>query len=57
MSESDPPPKAPKAPAGAEDVVFVHSPVEDGEGVRVVRKRKDTIELGEIRPVRSRATS
>jgi hypothetical protein len=44
MSESEPP--RPK-----EDVVFVHGPVEEGEGVRVVRKRDEAIELGEIRPV------
>jgi hypothetical protein len=45
MSESEPPPK-PK-----EDVVFVHSPAEGGEGFRVIRKRDDAIEIGEIRPV------
>jgi hypothetical protein len=48
MSESDPPPSP---PSSKEDVVFVHGPVEEGDGVRVIRKRNDTIELGEIRPV------
>ena len=42
----DPAPPPPK-----QDVVFVHSPTEAGEGMRVIRKRDDTIELGEIRPV------
>jgi hypothetical protein len=45
MSESEPP--APK-----DDVVFVHGPAESGEGVRVIRKRQATLELGEIRPVK-----
>jgi hypothetical protein len=44
MSESDPP--RPK-----EDVVFVHSPAEGGEGYRVIRKRDDVVEMGEIRSV------
>jgi hypothetical protein len=44
MSESDPP--RPK-----EDVVFVHSPAEGGEGYRVIRKRDDVVEMGEIRTV------
>ncbi len=42
----DPAPPPPK-----QDVVFVHSPSEEGEGLRVIRKREDTIEVGEIRPV------
>jgi hypothetical protein len=44
VSESEPPP--PKT-----DVVFVHSQAPDGGGVRVIRKRDETIEVGEIRPV------
>ncbi len=32
-----------------EDVVFVHSPTERGDGFRVIRKRDDTIEVGEMR--------
>jgi hypothetical protein len=43
MSSEAPPPK--------QDVLFVHSPADQGEGFRVIRKREDTIELGEIRPV------
>lgn len=35
-----------------EDVVLLHSPSEGGDGIRVVRKRDDTIELGELRPMR-----
>jgi hypothetical protein len=41
---SDQPPAPPK-----EDVVFVHSPAPSGDGFRVIRKREDTIEIGEIR--------
>ncbi len=44
MSASEPP--RPK-----EDVLFVHSPAEAGDGLRVIRKREDVIEIGEIRPV------
>lgn len=35
-----------------DDVVLLHSPTESGDGVRVIRKREDTIELGELRPMR-----
>lgn len=35
-----------------DDVVLLHSPTENGDGVRVIRKREDTIELGELRPMR-----
>lgn len=35
-----------------EDVVLLHSPTESGDGVRVIRKRDDAIELGELRPMR-----
>jgi hypothetical protein len=42
----DPAPPPPK-----QDVVFVHSPAEAGDGLRVIRRRDDTIEIGEIRPV------
>ncbi len=38
-------------PPPKEDVVFVHSPSESGEGYRVIRKRDTTIEVGEIRAV------
>lgn len=38
-------------PGRKDDVVFVHSKVESGEGFRVIRKRDDVIEVGEIRPV------
>jgi hypothetical protein len=39
-------------PAPKEDVVFIHGPAEDGEGVRVLRKRDAALEVGEIRPAR-----
>jgi hypothetical protein len=35
-----------------DDVVLLHSPTESGDGVRVIRKRDETIELGELRPMR-----
>jgi hypothetical protein len=35
-----------------EDVVLLHGPTESGDGIRVVRKRDDTLELGELRPMR-----
>jgi hypothetical protein len=38
-------------PGRKEDVVFVHGKAESGEGVRVIRKRADVIEIGEMRPV------
>jgi hypothetical protein len=43
------PAASPAAPAPKEDVLFVHSPSEGGEGYRVIRKRENTIEVGEIR--------
>ena len=33
------------------DVVFVHSPTESGDGLRVLRAREDRIEVGELRPL------
>lgn len=39
-------------PDKKEDVVLLHSPTEAGDGIRVVRKRDETIELGELRPMR-----
>ncbi len=39
----------PKPPV---DRIFVHSPVESGEGVRVIRARGDQLEVGEMRPIR-----
>jgi hypothetical protein len=51
-------PKAPAEPAVAraepaarEDVVFVHGPTESGAGFRVIRKREDAIEVGELRAI------
>jgi hypothetical protein len=35
-----------------DDVVLLHSPTESGDGIRVIRKREETIELGELRPMR-----
>ena len=44
---------APHADATASDVVLLHSPTEDGKGVRVLRAREGRIEAGEIRAVES----
>jgi hypothetical protein len=38
------------APASA-DVVFLHSPTDDGKGLRVIRSRDGQIEAGEMRPL------
>ena len=42
-----------QAPAKKEDdVVFVHSATESGDGLRVVRKRGEALEIGELRGIR-----
>ena len=33
----------------ARDVAFLHSPTEDGKGVRIVRAREGGIQIGEVR--------
>ena len=33
------------------DLVLVHSPTEDGNGVRVIRSRREQLEVGEMRPL------
>ena len=38
--------------ASDEDVLFVGGPAESGEGVDVLRKRKDRLEVGELRPTK-----
>jgi hypothetical protein len=45
MSADDAPPP-PK-----QDLLFVHSPTESGDGLRVIRKRDEGIEVGELRAV------
>ncbi|WP_437959928.1 hypothetical protein WME76_09940 [Sorangium sp. So ce119] len=51
MGKDEPPQKHDTpAPAATQDVVFIHSPVEQGEGFRVIRSREDRIEIGELRP-------
>jgi hypothetical protein len=34
------------------DVVLLHAPTDDGEGAQVIRARGQTIEAGEVRPMR-----
>ncbi|MFK7998191.1 MAG: hypothetical protein AB8H86_01295 [Polyangiales bacterium] len=36
---------------GIDDVVVVHSPTADGEGMNVVRKRGDELSIGVVRPL------
>lgn len=48
MSSEAPPPETGEAP----DVVLLHSPTPDGEGVRVLRAREGRIEAGEVRPMK-----
>lgn len=35
-----------------EDVVLLHSPTENGDGIRVLRQRDEKLEVGELRPMR-----
>jgi hypothetical protein len=48
MSEDD---REGAAPAPMRDVVFVGGPNDRGDGMRVIRKREESLEVGEIRPV------
>jgi hypothetical protein len=50
MTKADQP-EAPgiSQPEAREDVVFVHSARDDGQGYRVLRKREQTLEIGELR--------
>ena len=47
---ADDPDDAPNAPS--QDVVLLHSPTEDGDGMRVLRAREGRVELGEVRPLK-----
>ncbi len=40
----------PAQPA-AQDVALIHGRTEDGAGLRVLRKREDRLEVGEVRPL------
>lgn len=51
MSDPEDASKDPKPPSESADVVLLHSPTEDGKGVRVLRAREGRVEAGEIRPV------
>jgi len=48
MRDDAPPPEDGEAP----DVVLLHSPTPDGEGVRVLRAREGRLEAGEVRPMK-----
>ena len=36
----------------SEDIAFLHSPTEDGQGARILRLRKGRVEAAEVRPAR-----
>ncbi len=38
-------------PAAGQDVVLIHGMTEDQKGLKVLRARNDTIEVGEVRPL------
>jgi hypothetical protein len=38
--------------AGSEDIAFIHSATEDGQGTRILRLRKGKVEAAEVRPVK-----
>jgi hypothetical protein len=38
--------------APKQDVLLLHSPTEDGEGIRVLRAREDRLETGEVRAMK-----
>jgi hypothetical protein len=40
-----------KAEGAKTDVVLLHSPTDDGKGMRVIRARDGLIEAGEVRPL------
>lgn len=39
------------SPSPKPDVVFVQGAAEQGEGLKVIRRRDETLEVGEIRPI------
>ena len=52
MSDADDHDDTGDAQATPHDVVLLHGPTEDGEGVRALRSRPKKLELAEIRPVK-----
>jgi hypothetical protein len=36
----------------SQDIAFLHSPTEDGQGARILRLRKGKVEAAEVRPAR-----
>lgn len=61
MTDAQDPPDTPKAEpeaqaeAKGDDVVMVHSPMDDGQGYHVLRLREGQVELGAIRNMREGA--
>jgi hypothetical protein len=48
MSELKDDAPSPKSP----DIALIHGKTADGEGLRILRKRDDRIELGDVRPLK-----
>jgi hypothetical protein len=44
-----------KEPAEGSDVALIHGKTADGEGLRIIRRRDDRIELGAVRPLKEGA--
>jgi hypothetical protein len=44
-----------KEPAESSDVALIHGKTADGEGLRIIRRRDDRIELGAVRPLKEGA--
>jgi len=49
---TSPPKKEQKGSSGSDDVVYVHSPCESGEGYNIIRQRSDRLEVGELRTLK-----
>jgi hypothetical protein len=44
-----------KEPSESSDVALIHGKTADGEGLRIIRRRDDRIELGAVRPLKEGA--
>ena len=49
---SAPEKKKQKGSSDSDDVVYVHSPCESGEGYNIIRQRSDRLEVGELRTLK-----
>jgi len=44
-----------KEPSESSDIALIHGKTADGEGLRIIRRRDDRIELGAVRPLKEGA--